>query len=117
MLVEPSGTINNAGKGDVASGEVGTVGLEEAAANTFAITAFPNPASEFVNLTVDLQEASSLSIEVINMLGAVVSTIETQNLAIVTHYNEINVADLTEGVYFIKTTVNETVEMTKIVVQ
>ncbi|MDG1915947.1 MAG: Omp28-related outer membrane protein [Crocinitomix sp.] len=117
MLVEPSGTINNAGKGDVASGEVGTVGLEEAAANTFAITAFPNPASEFVNLTVDLQEASSVSIEVINMLGAVVSTIETQNLAIGTHYNEINVAHLTEGVYFIKTTVNETLEMTKIVVQ
>jgi hypothetical protein len=51
------------------------------------------------------------------MLGAVVSTIETQNLAAGAHYNELNVADLTEGVYFIKTTVNEVVEMTKIVVQ
>ncbi|MDC3351943.1 T9SS type A sorting domain-containing protein [Crocinitomicaceae bacterium] len=54
---------------------------------------------------------------VVNMLGAVVSTIETQNLAAGAHYNELNVADLKEGVYFIKTTVNEVVEMTKIVVQ
>ncbi len=117
MLVEPSGTINNAGKGSVESSEVGTVGLEEDAANAFAITAYPNPASDFVNLTVELEEASAVTIEVVNMLGAVVSTIETQNLAIGTHYNELDVADLTEGVYFIKTTVNETVEMTKIVVQ
>ena len=113
MLIEPSGAINNAGKGNV-----GTVGIqEEAPANTFAITAYPNPASSFVNMSVELQEAANVKVEVVNMLGAVVSTIETQNLAAGTHYNELNVADLTEGVYFIKTTVNEVVEMTKIVVQ
>lgn len=112
MLIEPSGTINNAGKSNA-----GTVGIEEDAANTFAISAYPNPASEFINLTVELQEASSVVIEVVNMLGAVVSTIETQNLSSGTHYNELDLSDLTDGVYFIKTTVNETVDMQKIVVR
>jgi hypothetical protein len=112
MLIEPSGTINNAGKATV-----GVVGIEEDVANTFAITAYPNPASDFINLTVELQEASSVSIEVVNMLGAVVSTIETQNLPAGTQYNELDLSDLTEGVYFVKTTVNETVDMQKIIVQ
>ncbi|NOQ71384.1 MAG: Omp28-related outer membrane protein [Crocinitomix sp.] len=112
MLIEPSGTINNAGKSNA-----GTVGIEEDAANTFAITAYPNPASDFINLTIELQEASSVSIEVVNMLGAVVSTIETQNLASGTNYNELDLSNLTEGVYFVKTTVNETVDMQKIIVQ
>lgn len=113
MLVEPSGAINNAGKGNV-----GTVGIEEEApANNFAITAYPNPANNFVNMSIELKEAAQVKVEVVNMLGAVVSTIETQNLAAGTHYNELNTADLTEGIYFIKTTVNEAVEMTRFVVQ
>ncbi|MFT5820269.1 MAG: hypothetical protein ACI8ZM_001508 [Crocinitomix sp.] len=112
MLIEPTGAINNAGKSTA-----GTVGIEEDVANTFAITAYPNPASDFINLTVELQEASSVSIEVVNMLGAVVSIIETQNLANGTHYNELDLSNLTEGVYFVKTTVNETVDMQKIIVQ
>lgn len=112
MLVEPDGTINNAGKGNV-----GTVGIEEEATNNFAITAYPNPASQFVNMSIELQEAANVKVEVVNMLGAVVTTIETQNLNAGTHYNELNVADLTEGVYFIKSTINDAVEMTRIVVQ
>ena len=112
MLIEPSGTINNGGKGNV-----GTASIEEEAANTFAITAYPNPASDLMNVSVELQEAASVTVEIVNMLGAVVSTVETQNLAAGTHYNELDLSDLTEGVYFVKTTVGEEVEMTKIVVQ
>lgn len=111
MLREPSGAINNAGKGIV-----GTVGIEEEVVNTFALSAYPNPASSILNLTLELNEASIVTMEVVNLLGEVVSTIETQNLNAGTHYNEVNVADLTNGVYFIKTTVNDKVDMTKVVV-
>lgn len=112
MLVNPSGHVDNA-----KSERAGTVGIEEAEENTFAVTAFPNPVAEMMNLTLELEEASTVSIEVVNLLGATVSTIETQNLAAGTHYNEMDLSDLTNGVYFVKTTVNESVEMTKIVVQ
>jgi len=112
MLVAPDGSINNAGK----SGVVGVAGVEEASASTFALSAYPNPASNVMNLTLELNEAAVVTIEVINLLGEVVSTIETQNLNAGTHYNEINVADLTDGVYLVKTTVNDKVDMTKVVV-
>ncbi|MFT5824175.1 MAG: hypothetical protein ACI8ZM_005441 [Crocinitomix sp.] len=112
MLINPDGAIDNAG-----GGSVGTVSIDEEEVNTFSVMAFPNPVAEMMNLTVELEEASQVTIEVVNMLGAVVSTIETQNLAIGTHYNSLDLSDLTNGVYFVKTTVNEAVDMTKIVVQ
>lgn len=112
MLMSPSGEIDNAGKSTVGVASIG----EEKVSN-FSISAYPNPASDFINLNVELKEASSVTIEVVNMLGAVVSTLGTQNLASGTYYNELDLADLTDGVYFIKTTVNDAVEMTKIVVQ
>ena len=114
MLIDPSGKVNNAGKGSIS---VGTVGIEENAVNGFSISAYPNPANDFVNLTIELEESADVTIEVVNMLGAVVSTIGSQNLAGGTNYNTLDLSDLTDGVYFIKTTVNQTVEMTKIIVQ
>lgn len=112
MLLNEDGEIDNAGKSNVG---VASIGEEEV--SNFSISAYPNPASDFINLSVELEEASSVTIEVVNILGAVVSTIETQNLASGTYYNELDLTDLTDGVYFIKTTVNDAVEMTKIVVQ
>jgi thiol-disulfide isomerase/thioredoxin len=112
MLVDPSGEINNAGKG-----KVGTVGITEEVAKNFSISAYPNPTNGIVNLTMELSEASNVSLEVVNILGEVVTTIENQNLAAGTQYNQIDLSNLTEGVYFVKTTVNGTVEMTRIVVQ
>lgn len=113
MLVEPSGKINNAGK----SKAQGVASIETIQENVFKLSAYPNPASDFVNLKLELKEAASVTIEVVNMLGAVVSTIDTQNLSAGTVYNVVGVESLTNGVYFIKTTVNSKVEMTKIVVK
>jgi hypothetical protein len=112
MLIEPSGAINNAGKSDAQ----GVAGIEVAEESIFDLEAYPNPASDIVNLKMNLQESASVTIEVVNMLGAVVATIGTQNLSAGTAYNIIDVANLTDGVYFIKSTVNSKVEMKKIVV-
>ncbi|WP_070137276.1 T9SS type A sorting domain-containing protein [Crocinitomix algicola] len=116
MLVEPSGAINNAGKGRASKNEVGTVGITEQV-NNFAVKAYPNPTAGNLNVAIELNEASTVSMEVVNMLGATVRMIESQNLSSGTFYNEFDMSDLTEGVYFVKTTVNEAVEMTKIVVK
>jgi thiol-disulfide isomerase/thioredoxin len=113
MLIEPDGSINNAGKGSV-----GTVGVEEIAdVANFSINAYPNPAANFVNLSLELNEASTVAYEVIDMLGAVVYSQNAANLAAGTHINQIDLTELSNGMYFVKTTVNDTVELTKIQVQ
>ena len=117
MLLEPSGVVNNAGKGGVEDGWVGTVGIEEDATNNFSINAYPNPATDFVNVTLELNEAAAVTVEVVNLVGATVATMGTDNLASGTHYNTLDMSEFANGVYFIKTTVNEQVEMTKISVQ
>lgn len=100
-----------------AEARTGVAGIENEEVSTFALSAYPNPASELVNVSLQLDEAAAVSFEVVNLLGEVVAVIGTQNLNAGTYFNEINVADLTDGVYLIKTTVNDKVQMTKIVVR
>lgn len=117
MLVDPSGEINNAGKGRASENEVGTVGIEEVPTASYSISTYPNPTAGLLNVSLELQEAATVSMEIVNMLGATVRNIETQNLSSGTFYNSFDMSELTEGVYFVKTTVNGTVEMTKVVVR
>jgi thiol-disulfide isomerase/thioredoxin len=112
MLIEPSGAINNAGKSN-AQGVASTLDIEK---NNFKLSAYPNPSSDLINLKLELDESANVTIEVVDILGAVVSVIETQNLSAGTALNIIDVSNLSEGVYFIKTTVNSKIELKRIVV-
>lgn len=112
MLVNGStGEILNAG---ITSAEPSGLNEETAA---FGLAIFPNPASEFTYVQVNLMETSDVSIEMYNNLGELVYVKQTQNLTEGKYNYTIDVAHLSAGLYTVKTVVNGAVRTAKVSVQ
>ncbi len=60
----------------------------------------PNPATNNAKFTVTLQENTSVNIQVTNLMGQTVKTFPTQSMQAGANTVNINVSDLTSGVYF-----------------
>ena len=81
--------------------------------NTIFSNAYPNPASNFVNFDVEMQNVQSASIAIYNMMGQEVIRQDINDSHV-----SINVSDLTDGIYFYSLIVNnETVKTNKLVVR
>ena len=93
-----------------------TVGVEELGADNLTVSnAYPNPASSQTSFDYVLpQSASSASIKIHNLLGAVVrEAVLTDRSGKAT----INISDLNDGVYFYSVIVNnETIETKRLIV-
>ncbi len=112
MLVNgTTGEILNAG---ITSAEPS--GLTEET-NTYGLSIFPNPASDFTYVQVNLMETSDVSVEMYNSLGELVYVQHTQNLSQGKYNYTIDLANLANGLYTVKTTVNGTIKTAKISVQ
>lgn len=112
MLVNgTTGEILNAG---ITSAEPS--GLTEET-STYGLSIFPNPASDFTYVQVNLMETSDVSVEMYNSLGELVYVQHTQNLAQGKYNYTIDLANLANGLYTVKTTVNGTIKTAKISVQ
>ena len=73
--------------------------------------AYPNPATNMVNIDYNLNNnASSASVKVINLLGSVV---KTANLSVGSNKVSFDVSDLTQGVYFYSIIVDGNIYQTK----
>ena len=89
-----------------------TNSVEENLSNMLS-NAYPNPASNFVNFDVEMQNVQSASIAIYNMMGQ-----EVVRQDINDSHVSINVSDLTDGIYFYSLIVNnETVKTNKLVVR
>ncbi len=74
---------------------------------------YPNPANDFVNFDIEMQNVQSASIVIYNMMGQ-----EVVRQYIKDSHVSINVSDLTDGIYFYSLIVNnETVKTNKLVVR
>ena len=65
------------------------------------IAIYPNPASQFTTVSIDLESTQSLSIQVIDMMGRIVSTVSAQSYTAGTQSQEINTAYLQRGAYMV----------------
>ena len=65
------------------------------------ISVYPNPAVDFTTVSFDVESTQSLTVQVIDMMGKVVSTTSTQTYGAGTQTQEINTADLQKGVYVV----------------
>jgi hypothetical protein len=73
--------------------------------------AYPNPATNMVNIDYNLNNnASSASVKVINLLGSVV---KSANLSVGSNKVSFDVSDLTQGVYFYSIIVDGNIHQTK----
>jgi len=61
---------------------------------------FPNPASDYTTIMVDLKQAASLGLEITNLMGQQVMSLSKGKVSAGAHSFDINVSRLTSGVYF-----------------
>ena len=76
-----------------------TIGLLEE--NVSEIRMFPNPATDMVNISIELNDASNTSVSVINMVGQVVIS---NDFGMLNGSNrlELNVSSLPAGMYIVE---------------
>lgn len=124
MLIAPNGRIDNAGKATiseaVANGYVNgsSAGLfemnEDQVDATFKL--YPNPASDFAVVALQLNADSEVSMKLIDMSG---KELATRNYGTMNGVSEIvmNTADLTSGVYLVEVTVNGSKMVKRLIVE
>ena len=77
--------------------------------NLDAISIYPNPSNDFINIQVGHNENRMESIEITDILGKKVFETKFEN--------RINISNLTQGVYFITLITNENEEFTKKIIK
>jgi len=80
--------------------------------NTFSI--YPNPASDNATVNFNLKESTTVSVNVVNMLG---QTVLSNKLGIVnagTHNYDLSTADLSKGIYIVNVIVGDKIQSKKI---
>lgn len=76
------------------------------------INIYPNPASEFITLSTDINNKSDLTLNIYNITGTLVkSEILRQN------NRQINIVDLSDGVYMVEIKTKEWTEKQKLIIQ
>ena len=79
----------------------GNVSIEEESLNAFSLGQnSPNPATDITKVRMNVAKSGVYTVEVMNMIGQVVSTVELGNLGQGPTSFELNVSDLQSGVYF-----------------
>jgi len=94
---------------------VGTISGTKDPASVKQLTVSPNPAVDQVQLTLDLESASDVRLELVNALGQSVQTIHSGK---VTGLNQaINLADYATGTYFLRVVIDGETAVRRILVQ
>lgn len=94
-------TVNSGGGGG------GTTGIDETLPATIAnIRCYPNPASALVLFEFDVNEASSVTIEIYDLYGVKVGTVLHEQPVLGNQSIEYSVSDLSPGIYFYRVMMN-----------
>lgn len=105
-----TGEALNAGKSIITE----AVGIEESTTSTFNVSTYPNPSQGNSVISVDLKEAGTLSIVVMNVLGEVVYTHNSQELSDNSYLIPIDLSNNASGIYYANVSVNGHVQSVKI---
>lgn len=73
---------------------------------SFAVSLYPNPANNYLNVTINAAQNEIAKMQVINMDGKIIIS-TSSNIAVGTTTNNINVSSLSSGTYFIKIETSE----------
>ena len=94
-----------------------TVGINESAASNFNLSVFPNPTSDYLNVKFTLNEASSVSMNLIDITGNKVANLISDN-GIKGEINRIfDISTYSKGVYIVELKINDKTSFQKIVVE
>ena len=73
---------------------------------SFAVSLYPNPANDNLNVIINSTQNETAQMQVINMDGKIIIS-TSSNIAVGTTTNNINVSSLSSGIYFIKIETSE----------
>lgn len=109
LLLNPSGIIDNAGTTSTINGIV------ESSSN-FELFMYPNPADEMTLVRIDLQNASEVSMKVLDINGKIVTS---NNYGMLQGaYNlPINISHLSSGIYLVSIQVANEIKTLKLIVE
>lgn len=124
MLVNPSGKIDNAGKATIAealangfvSGTDMTVGIDEENQLDAMLQMYPNPASTYTTLAINLTQESVVEVKLMDMNG---KTLKSRNYGSMNGASTIQIPtiDLAKGVYLVEVSVNNIATRKTLVVE
>lgn len=105
----------NYGQNIAAASVTETVGVEEVStAATFGV--YPNPTSSMTNVNYTLASEGTVTIEVVNMLGERVVSVNKGTQQAGTYNNQIDFSNLNAGIYMINFNVDGVVSTTRLTV-
>lgn len=88
-------------------------GISSIDKNEFELAVFPNPSVDAANVNFKLTSEEMVTVEIYNIVGSLVSTIESGNKTAGTHTIKIDNSNLSNGSYFVKLTVGNTTVASK----
>jgi hypothetical protein len=80
-----------------------------------SVSAYPNPASNFINVSFTLAQKENVSIKMLNLEGKIVYQTKEENVFGIFN-NQIEANQFANGVYFIQTQIGENISTNKVVV-
>lgn len=92
------------------------VGIEELTAESIRLNIFPNPITNISTLSFELEERSDVRMDVVDMLGRTILTIENESLSQGRHQYPISRSELGNGMYFVRVSINGKTSMVKFMV-
>lgn len=99
-----------------AANVVTVVGVEETASNV-EMNIYPNPANNVANINFAIAQNADVMIDVINMTGAKVATINKGNLAAGSYIHQLDVNNFAAGVYMVNVVANGQVNTMRVTVE
>ena len=96
-----TGEILNAEKASIMT----VTSTEEISDAKIGLTVFPNPTTNFADVSFKLKNANNVKMEVYNAMGALVASENAGTLAKGNHKMAFNGADLNAGLYFVNLTI------------
>jgi len=94
------------------AGPSGVIDLD----NNISLNIYPNPASGNATISISLNEAQNVSVEIYNTIGEKVYSFEQGQLSADEHNITFSTSNLTNGVYFVKVKAGENMIAKKIIV-
>lgn len=92
------------------------VGIKENQEIVSNVNLFPNPATNTVNLVLNLNNAAKVNVKIYNVVGQEISNFEKELLS-GSNTLTVNLANYKQGVYFVQSIINGTIVTKKLVVE
>lgn len=89
-------------------------GFAELSSNGSDFAVYPNPANNFAVVLLKLSDEQNVSIEIYNMLGDKVYSMDAGNTQAGMHNYKLNTAEFSAGVYFVKVITNGSTQVKKL---